>query len=206
MLRLFALLELVDVGYSSKYFKMFLFREEVKFADNTVAIDEIVEDFNEHIILNWDRPAIKTALQDYDGNVLVYLNEYLFAQTHGMHFSLGTKYDIEHIMPFSGCNLQEIRKDAEVESEDEFYEIVNKLGNKIILEENINRSIGNEWFRTKVSTMLEKKTGYVDSIYPIASKLVLQYRDKNKPYWKKEDIVSATEKASERIVNFIFGI
>lgn len=32
-------------------------------------------------------------------------------------------------MPYSGYNLQDIRKDAEIDSEDEFYGTVNKLGN-----------------------------------------------------------------------------
>lgn len=204
-LRLFALLELVDVGYSSKYFKTFLFGEEVKFIDKTVSIDDIVEDFNGHICANWERDTVKTALLDYDGNILVYLNEYLFAEEKGMQFEFGAKYDIEHIMPYSGSNLQEIRKDAEIGSEEEFNGIVNKLGNKIVLEEKINRSIGNEWFRTKVSTTLENKTGYIDSKYPIACSLVAQYRNANKPYWKKGDITTATEKASNRIIEFIFG-
>lgn len=204
-LRLFALLELVDVGYSSKYFKTFLFGEEVKFIDGSFTIDTIIKDFNDHICANWERNNIKTALLDYDGNVLVYLNEYLFANEKGMQFELGTKYDIEHIMPYSGSNLQEIRKDAEIGSEEEFNGIVNKLGNKIVLEEKINRSIGNEWFRTKVSTTLENKTGYIDSKYPIACALVARYRNANKPYWKKDDIATATEKASERILNFIFA-
>ena len=204
-LRLFALLELVDVGYSSKYFKTFLFGEEVKFIDGSFTIDTIIKDFNDHICANWERNNIKAALFDYDGNVLVYLNEYLFANENGMQFELGIKYDIEHIMPYSGSNLQEIRKDAEIGSEEEFNDIVNKLGNKIVLEEKINRSIGNEWFRTKVSTTLENKTGYIDSKYPIACALVAQYRNANKPYWKKDDIAAATEKASERILNFIFA-
>ena len=204
-LRLFALLELVDVGYSSKYFKTFLFGEEIKFIDRSFTIDTIIKDFNDHICANWERNNIKTALLDYDGNVLVYLNEYLFANEKGMQFELGTKYDIEHIMPYSGSNLQEIRKDAEIGSEEEFNGIVNKLGNKIVLEEKINRSIGNEWFRTKVSTTLENKTGYIDSKYPIACALIAQYRNTNKPYWKKDDIATATEKASERILNFIFA-
>lgn len=88
-------------------------------------------------------------------------------------------------MPYSGYNLQEIRKDAGIVSEDEFYGIVNKLGNKILLEEKINRAIGNEWFRTKISTEIENKTGYINSEYPIAQTLVDKYRDTNKPYWKK---------------------
>lgn len=58
---------------------------------------------------------------------------------------------------------------------------------------------------TKVSTKLENKTGYVDSEYPIARALVSQYQNANKPYWKKDDILSATAKASDRIVRFIFG-
>ena len=205
MLRLFALLELVDVGYSSKYFKTFLFGEEPKLVNADITIDEIIKDFNNHIITNWDKETIKLALQDYDGNVLVYLNEYLFAREKNMKFTLGSKYDIEHIMPYSGNNLQEIRKDAEIDTEEEFYWIVNKLGNKILLEEKINRAIGNEWFRTKVSTELANKTGYINSEYPIAQALVNQYRDSDKPYWKKSDIVDVTNKASDRIVNYIFG-
>ncbi len=205
LLRLFSLLELVDVGYSSKYFKTFLFGAEVKLVSKSTTVDAITQDFNEHIRSNWDKETIWAALHDYDGNVLVYLNEFLFAKEKGLSFTLGTKYDIEHIMPYSGNNLQEIRKDAEIDSEEEFYGVVNKLGNKILLEEKINRAIGNEWFRTKVSTKLENKTGYIDSKYPIARALVSKYQSANKPYWKKDDIMSATDKASARIVRFIFG-
>lgn len=205
LLRLFSLLELVDVGYSSKYFKTFLFGAEVKLVSKSTTVDAITQDFNEHIRSNWDKETIWAALHDYDGNVLAYLNEFLFAKEKGLSFTLGTKYDIEHIMPYSGNNLQEIRKDAEIDSEEEFYGVVNKLGNKILLEEKINRAIGNEWFRTKVSTKLEKKTGYIDSKYPIARALVSKYQSANKPYWKKDDIMSATDKASDRIVRFIFG-
>ena len=205
LLRLFSLLELVDVGYSSKYFKTFLFGAEVKLVSKSTTVDAITQDFNEHIRSNWDKETIWAALHDYDGNVLVYLNEFLFAKEKGLSFTLGTKYDIEHIMPYSGNNLQEIRKDAEIDSEEEFYGVVIKLGNKILLEEKINRAIGNEWFRTKVSTKLENKTGYIDSKYPIARALVSKYQSANKPYWKKDDIMSATDKASDRIVSFIFG-
>lgn len=205
LLRLFSLLELVDVGYSSKYFKTFLFGAEVKLVSKSTTVDAITQDFNEHIRSNWDKETIWAALHDYDGNVLVYLNEFLFAKEKGLSFTLGTKYDIEHIMPYSGNNLQEIRKNAEIDSEEEFYGVVNKLGNKILLEEKINRAIGNEWFRTKVSTKLENKTGYIDSKYPIARALVSKYQSANKPYWKKDDIMSATDKASDRIVRFIFG-
>jgi len=205
VLRLFTIMEVVDIGYSSSNFKTFLFGEEVKFVDPAIGVDEIKVDFDKHISEKWNRDTLKATILDYDKHTLVYLNEYLFAKERGLNFCIGAKYDIEHIMPYSGKNLSEIRKDADIDSEEEFRGIVNKLGNKILLEEKINRSIGNEWFRTKVSTKLGNKTGYIDSSYPIASVLVSDFMDVHKPYWKKDDINAATEKAAERIVKFIFN-
>lgn len=205
MLRLFVILELVDSGYSSKNFKTFLFKESVKLMNNDITVEEIVSDFKLHIQQNWNQEDIKCKIKDYDKHTLVFLNEYLFAKEQNIKFAFNAKCDIEHIMPASGNNLPEIRKDANIASDDEFKEVVNKLGNKILLEDKINRAIGNEWFRTKVSTKLEDKTGYVNSIYPIASHLVKIYQNIEKPYWKKEDIEQATENASQRIVNFIFN-
>ena len=205
LIRLFTVMELVDTGYSSSNFKTFLFGENVKIVDPQVQIGDIQTDFDTHISEKWNSISIKEEVMEYDKNILVYLNEYLFAKEQNASFKLGAKYDIEHIMPASGNNLQVIRRDAGIETEDEFKEYVNKLGNKILLEEKINRSIGNEWFRTKISTKLEDKTGYIDSQYPIACDLVTRYKNVDKPYWKKDDIADATTKAAERIVNFIFG-
>ena len=205
LLRLFTLLELVDIGYSSSAFKTFLFGEEVKLADETFSDDVIVADFDKHISEKWNKDEIKNYVSEYEKNILVYLNEYLFAKEHNLAFALGAKYDIEHIMPISGANLDIIRRDAQIEAKDEFNHTVNKLGNKIVLEEKINRSIGNEWFSAKVSTKLSEKTGYIDSKYPIAITLVKKYENDSKPYWCKQDIDNATEKATTRIVKFIFG-
>ncbi len=205
MLRLFALLELVDIGFSSKYFKTFLFGEQVHFVNKDISQEDIEKDFQMHIHTYWNSINITELLDAYTGNSLVHLNEYLFAKENGIAFTYGEKYDIEHIMPYSGHNIQEIRKDAEISSEEEFYEVVNKLGNKILLEEKINRSIGNEWFRTKVSTTLKNKPGYKDSTYPIAGSLFVQYENTKKPYWTKDDIQNATNDAINRIVSFIFG-
>ncbi len=205
LLRLFTILELVDIGYSSSTFKTFLFGEIVKMADSNITVQEIKSDFDKHISEKWNIAEIKKYIAEYDKNMLVYLNEYLFAQENGLPFALDNKYDIEHIMPQSGANLDVIRKDAGIKSKDEFDDTVNKLGNKILLEEKINRSIGNEWFRTKISTKLSDKTGYIDSKFPIATALVKQYENDTKPYWCKQDIEKATEVASERIVAFIFG-
>lgn len=205
LLRLFTVLELVDIGYSSSTFKTFLFGEIVKMADSSVFVQDIKADFDKHISEKWQADEIKKYVSEYDRNMLVYLNEYLFAQENDLTFVLGSKYDIEHIMPQSGANLDAIRKDAQIDSKEEFDDTVNKLGNKILLEEKINRSIGNEWFRTKVSTKLSDKTGYIDSEYPVATALVKKYENDTKPYWCKQDIENATDVASDRIVSFIFG-
>lgn len=206
LLRLFTVLELVDIGYSSSTFKTFLFGEIVKMANSSVSVQDIKNDFDKHISEKWDKFEIKKYVSEYDRNMLVYLNEYLFAQENGLSFVLGSKYDIEHVMPQSGANLDAIRKDAQINSKEEFDDTVNKLGNKILLEEKINRSIGNEWFRTKVSTKISDKTGYIDSGYPIASALVKKYENDTKPYWCKQDIENATDVASDRIVKFIFSL
>ena len=204
MLRLFTIMELVDTCYSSKNFKSFLFGEEVKLVDANFSEKTIKTDFDNHIRKMWTKAELEAEIEAYDKNSLVYLNEYLFAKENNSIFALGNKYDIEHIMPNSGKNLQQIRLDAGIESEEEFNSIVNKLGNKILLEETINRSIGNEWFRTKISTTLEDKTGYIDSSYPIAQALVTNYKETCRPFWKKEDIQKATIKAKDRIIHFLF--
>ena len=54
-------------------------------------------------------------------------------------------------------------------------------------------------------TKISNKTGYVDSIYPIAKTLVDRYKDNSKPYWTKTDIDDATKEACDRITDFIFS-
>lgn len=205
LLKLFAILEVEDTGYSSKNFKSFLFKVQIKMVDPNVPMQEIEQDFKQHILDNWKRDELARKISGYDKNMLVYLNEYLYAREHNLDFNLESKYDIEHIMPASGRNKQIIQKDAAIKDGDEFKELVNALGNKILLEYSINRSIGNEWFRTKISTTLKDKTGYIDSKYPIAKGLVEQYRKAEKLYWTKTDIEKATEKAKDRITDFIFS-
>ena len=205
LLRLFALLEIVDIGYSSNRFKTFLFGEELKLVDKNITESEIENDFNNHIAQYWDNDSIDELIKSYNGNALIYLNEFLYAKESGMDFTLGSKYDIEHIMPYSGMNHVEIQKDAGISSTEEFKAFVNKIGNKILLEEKINRAIGNEWFRTKVSTKVGNRTGYMDSKYPLAHALVEKYKNEYKPYWTKDDILKATDEASKRITQFILG-
>ena len=204
-LRLFAVLSLVDAGYSSSNFKSFLFEEELKLVDVDVSFEEIKKDFDDHINKCWSYDDLYSRLLDYDKNDMVYLNEYLFGKENNDFLVIGTDIDIEHIMPQSGKNRDIIRVDAGMDDINMFNDYINKIGNKILLEYDINRSIGNEWFRTKVDTKIADRSGYINSKYPIAKSLVHLYKNNSKAYWVKDDIDMATVKASDRIAKFIFG-
>jgi hypothetical protein len=201
LLRLFTVLELSDAGYSSSKFKTFLFSENIKFVDKAVSIDTIKNEFNDHINNNWKQDTIADAIIEYEKNLLVFLNEYIYAKNKGDRFDFAENVNIEHIMPSSGRNLTTIQQDANIATKEEFNGIVNKLGNKILLEEDINKSIGNEWFKTKKQNSINSKSGYKDSRYGIALALTAYPKDT----WTKDDIDIATKKALERIVKFIFN-
>ncbi|MDD4044104.1 MAG: DUF262 domain-containing HNH endonuclease family protein [Bacteroidales bacterium] len=201
LLRLFTVLELVDVGYSSSKFKTFLFSENIKLVDKTISIDTIINDFNDHIKKNWDVGSISEAISAYEKNLIVYLNEYLYTKSKSVRFDFAENVNIEHIMPASGRNISTIRQDAGITDKDEFNTIVNKLGNKILLEDDINKSISNEWFKTKKQNSINSKSGYKDSKYAIAVALTTYPKDT----WTKDDIETASKKAIERIVKFIFN-
>lgn len=201
LLRLFTVLELVDAGYSSVKFKTFLFGENIKLVDVNVSEEVIKSDFNEHIQRSWLMEDIRNALMDYEKNILVFLNEYLYAKENGMDFVLLDNVNVEHIMPASGHNIESIRHDAGIENKEEFKSIVNHLGNKILLEEDINKSISNEWFKTKKQNSVKAKTGYKDSVYHIALDLVNYPSDS----WTIDDINAYTERAARRIESFVFG-
>ena len=201
LLRLFTILELVDSGYSSSNFKTFLFGENIKLVDPSVSEEDIISDFNLHIAKRWRKEDIANLITEYEKNVLVFLNEYLYAKEHGKSFELSDNVNVEHIMPASGHNIESIRLDAGIETKEEFKSIVNQLGNKILLEEDINKSISNEWFKTKKLSSVKAKTGYKDSQYHIALDLVNYPSDK----WSVEDINNATTKVATRMIQFIFG-
>ena len=200
LLKLFTILELVDAGFSSSKFKTFLFGEATKLVDKNIPIEEIRKDISEHIAKNWEKYFIEGQILDYEKNILVYLNEYLYAKLHDRTFTIDETLNIEHIMPASGHNIETIRQDAGIETREEFQSIANKLGNKILLEEDINKSISNEWFKTKKQKSIKDKSGYKDSKYQIARALI----DYPKDTWTKEDIETITVKIAERISNFIF--
>ena len=201
LLRLFTILELVDAGYSSSSFKTFLFGENVKLVDPHFSMKEITKDFDDHILKKWKKDEIQDLLMEYDTNILVFLNEYLFAKEKNLYFNFAENVNVEHIMPASGRDITIIRENAEIEKEEDFKAVVNQLGNKILLEEDINKSIGHEWFKTKKQKSVKDKAGYKDSTYNLALTLV----DYPSDVWTKDDIVAATEKVAKRIVRFIYG-
>ncbi len=201
LLRLFTILEITDTGYSSTKFKTFLFRENVRFVEKSILIDTIQDDFKKHISENWDNKNIEDAVYIYEKNSLVYLNEYIYAKSQKKKFYLGEQVNVEHIMPASGRNVSTIQQDAGITDKEEFRLHINKLGNKILLEEDINKSLSNEWFKSKKQNSIKDKKGYKDSVYAIAAELTNYPKD----IWTKEDIESATNNAVERIVKFIFN-
>ncbi len=204
LLKLFTVLELVDIGYSSSKFKTFLFGLNIKLVDKNVCINEIRNIIDIHINKEWIKDDIEKNVLEYNKNALVFLNEYLFAKKMKEEFILPEKYEIEHIMPRSGGNISQIRNDAGLVDNDEFIDTVNKLGNKLLLEENINRSIGNAWFRTKIQSSVIDKKGYKDSKFVLASSIVKTYSNIATPIWTKDEIKIITLKIAKRISSFIF--
>lgn len=200
LLRLFTLLEVGHLGYSSSKFKTFLFGEIVKLIDKNISIDEIKQNFDKHIS-QWQPEDVKILISDYDKNILVFLNEYLFAKQKDLPFDFVESVNIEHIMPASGRNIDTIRQDANIADIDEFKLLVNKIGNKILLEGDVNKSIGKDWFKTKKQNTIGDRKGYKDSKYAIAKSLV----DYSKDQWEKDDILTATDEAVARISDFIFA-
>lgn len=201
LLRLFALLEVGDYGFSSRYFKTFLFNENFKLVDSNYPIESIISDFDSHINSTWNKEDVLADIKGYDKNILVYLNEYIYSKEHGHLFDfIPDKVNVEHIMPASGHNIDTVRIDAGM-TQEEFDDMVNLLGNKILLEEDINKHIGMDWFKTKKGTLVQDKKGYLGSHFGIALALSAYPSD----CWGKQDIEIANQKAAERICNFIFN-
>jgi len=201
LLRLFAILELVEAGYSSKNFKSYLFGENVSFVKKNYSVEDISKDFYLHIKNIINATKIEDYVKNYTGNALVFLNEWLYAKETNceQEFDFDNSVNIEHIMPSSGQNKKAIQEMAGIKKEDEFKGLVNQIGNKILLEEKINKNLHDDWFRTKKSKTINEKRGYKNSIYPLARSLV----DYPSDHWTKDDIKKATEKAASRIIKFV---
>lgn len=206
LLKLFALLELVDLGYSSSKFKTFLFGLNINLVDKNINLDEIKLEINKHINKEWKKEEIRPLILDYSKNPLVYLNEYLASKEKNKKYVYLETSEIEHIAPRSGVNIDQIRLDVKALDKEEFLEIVNKLGNKILLEASINRSIGNAWFRSKIQSSIDEKKGYKGSVFTLAENIVSSFENESDPLWTVDDINNETEKIADRIIDYIFEI
>ena len=204
LMRIGILIELSELSYSHGLFKRFLEKINLLYSQvDTFSTESLIDKVREHIRLNCEYENVKqTLLESGVSNALIYVNEYLFATEHGINLKLDGNIDIEHIMPKSGINREHIMHDIGVDDPDEFREYAEKLGNKILLEAEINRGIGDAWFRTKKENHISKGNGYIGSKFPIAQSLVTYTKDT----WTKEDIDLATEKAAKRIADFVFEL
>ncbi|WP_051586207.1 DUF262 domain-containing protein [Mycoplasmopsis lipofaciens] len=194
LLKLFTILELVEIGYSSSKFKSFLFKLNLFSVDDNYNVSDINKMVNEHINTTWKREQINQLLNTYSKNVLVYLNEYLISQERNMSLNLNKSNDVEHILP----------KVIWRANDDKYDDYIDSLGNKIVLERPINRGFSEEWFPFK----LEK---YKNSIYPMARKIWEDFSIKNsqdssenKIKWDIDEINNNEKEIIERIMKFIF--
>lgn len=204
LMRIGILIELSELSYSHGLFKGFLEEINLLYSQvDTFSTESLIDKVREHVRLNFEYENVKqTLLESGVSNALIYVNEYLFATEHAINLKLDGNIDIEHIMPKSGINREHIMHDIGVDDPDEFREYAEKLGNKILLESEINRGIGDAWFRTKKENHISKGNGYIGSKFPIAQSLVTYTKDT----WTKEDIDLATEKAAKRIADFVFEL
>lgn len=202
LLRLGVLIELSELSYSHKLFKGFLEEINLLYSQvDSISIDELISKIRNHIHDNFTYEDVKQTLTESGvSNSILYVNEFLFALKKGIDFNLDGNIDIEHIMPQSGLNRENIMSDAGLESQEEFRDYAEKIGNKILLEADINRSIQDAWFRSKRKNTITSGHGYIGSKFPIAKSLVNYVNDT----WTKADIELATEKAAKRIADFIF--
>lgn len=203
LLRLGAILELTDFAYANRNFKGFLERLNLKHGQvAAVNDDELIEEIKNHISINFNKDDIlQTLMESGVPNSIIFLNEYVYCQQHGHKFNIYGNVDIEHVMPQSGLNRENIMADAGFTDSEEFHEYAEKLGNKILLESEINRGIGDAWFRTKKENTITSHHGYIGSRYQIVQALVAYPKDT----WGKDDIRIATEKAAKRIADFLFA-
>ena len=202
LLRLGILIELSELSYSHRLFKGFLEESNLMYSQvDFVSTTELIAKVKNHIQENFEYDEVKQILSESGvSNSLVYVNEFLFATETGVQFNVEGNIDIEHIMPQSGLNRENIMLDAGFDCQEDFREYSEKLGNKILLEADINRGIGDAWFRTKRENSITSGHGYVGSKFPIAKSLV----NYPKGVWTKAEIEKSTERAARRIADFIF--
>lgn len=73
-----------------------------------------------------------------------------------------------------------------------------------MLKEDINRSIGNSWFRSKIQNSIKERKGYKDSIFVQAKHIVKEFENQVNPLWTVQDIEKRNKAEAKKITDFIF--
>lgn len=221
-IKIFAIMAITRRVFTDKFFKDWFYKESIRIYHND--IEEIFEILKNHIQgdvfpdLQQNEEQILALLNSpisRSSDCLVYLNEYLFwkelKSEDDFFWPENNNINIEHIMPQAGKNidLDSVRIDAGFERDDQdgYNEHLEMLGNKILLEEEINKSLGKSWFSHKISHSIKatKEKGYVDSSFYFAKNMVDNYKNSNNPSWTKKNIEDETKKGANRIIKFIFS-
>lgn len=194
LIRLFAILELGDIGYSSAKFKTFLFNVNLDLVNPDVPMSDIVSRFDRHIRETWSEEELIHILSEYEKNILVYLHEYIYGQEQGLEVDLDLAINVEHIMPASVYKSGNMYEEYGFEDNQELYSYLNLLGNKILLEEKRNKTIGNYPFQ-------QKKRSYSNSSCLLARALSTYSGD----IWSKDCIRQQQKEVVQRLLGFIFN-
>lgn len=101
LLRLFALVEVGVIPFSSAKFKTFLFNTNLEIVKPETTIEDILATFDSHINSNWSEEKVIEEIKAYQKNIMIFLNEYLYAKEKGLEFDFADSVNIEHIMPAS---------------------------------------------------------------------------------------------------------
>lgn len=198
LIKLGALLDISDFSYSASEFKGFLEKLNLRYSQlDSYTNAQLLDDIKNHIHSTFERTDIENRLQQSGvAKSVVCLNEYLYAGE-----KLAAGFDIEHIMPKNMSTWTTTATTAGFADENEIAEYLEKLGNKIPLELEINRALGPAYFAHKRRHTIESKTGYQNSQFAIAKGLV----NNRSEHWLKADIDTATEKAAKRIADWLFN-
>lgn len=99
-----------------------------------------------------------------------------------------TTIDIEHIQSYHDSN-----GDKREDIWNEWQENINSLGNLMILEQNINRSISNNPYEIKIGR-------YPDSVFSVVKNHCTEHK-----YWDLSKCIERKEKEKRKILNYLFN-
>lgn len=170
-------------------------------------IDFIIKDLEELLNNHWKR---KKFIEEIQGDITsVRKNKDLLCRFSSLSYEIGLKdinklsmeeireirrkifswkkIDIEHIQSYND-------EDNKGEVQNEWRDTINSLGNLMMLESSINRSIGNNSYPKKITN------GYYKSEYEVVKHQILTYKK-----WTKEDAEKRKTIEIDKVKNYIFS-